>query len=479
MPLESFFNPSGCAVVGASRRPDRAGHQILRNLEQNGYQGALWAVNPRGEGVGPTPGYRQLAAIPGPVELVVMATPAQATPAVVDDLACRQRRVGDIKALVVVAAGFRETGQEQGAAWQDLLIARCHELGIRVLGPNCVGVISTHSGVNTTFILTDPPQEGGISFLSQSGAVGAWLIEEWSSPPCPLGFSKFISVGNMADVDLLEALNYLAEDETTNVVGLYLEGYAQGRALAQALGRVARKKPVVVLKVGRTGAGAQAAHSHTGSLAGSDRIYDGVLRQQGVRRVETIEELSDTMWAFDRLPLPQGGRTFLMTQAGGPGIYCADIIAESRHLSWAQVTGPTQKQLEGAMPPFASISRPVGHADITAQASANQHGLGAELILADEMTDALILVTVPVMFVPPTAIAQQLIQAQDRLQAAGIHKPLLPVLLAGTVVHDGRRALSEAGMVPLATPDRAARALNHLAGYAEFLRAGKEVTGGV
>jgi len=467
--LDSFFCPSGCAILGASGDPQKAGHQIVRNMLDAGGPGGLYPVNPTGDDILGLEGYSSLADIPGQVEMVILAVPAKYVESVVADLRQRQESAGDIRALVVVAAGFAETGTRDGQRRQALLLDTCKELGIRVLGPNCVGIIDWANGMNTTFIMGTQPKTGGISFVSQSGAVGAWLVETWSSGPVPVGLSKFISVGNMADVDLVEILDYLRSDPATKVVGMYLEGYHEGRRLARALRRLTAEKPVVVLKVGRSDRGAEAAHSHTGSMAGSDRIYDGIFRQVGVRRVSSVEELSDTLQAFDRLPLPGGPNAFLITQAGGPGIYCADTLEDQGETRFARVTAETRRALTEALPPFASVCRPEGHSDITAAATASQHARAVELTMLDESVDAVLLVTVPVLFVPPEDIASELIDVCSRLAARGINKPLLPVLLAGEVIERGRQLLDEAGLLTFETPDRAARALGHLVGYARFL----------
>jgi len=472
--LRSFFSPRGCAVLGASSNPSKAGHQIVRNMLEAGFSGGLYPVNLSGGHVLGLEAHSSVSQIPGRVEMVVQAVPAPHTDSVIDDLRRRQSTRGDIQALVVVAAGFAETGTAEGSDLQNRLLEACREMGIRVLGPNCVGVVSTSDGVDTTFILGGKRLPGGISFVSQSGAVGAWLIESWASGVCPVGFNKFVSVGNMADVELIELLRHFRDDQSTTVVGLYLEGYRRGRELAVALGELAARKPVVVLKVGRSSHGAQAAHSHTGSLAGSDRVYDGVMKQVGVRRASSIEELSDTLQAFDRLPLPTGPGVFLITQAGGPGIYCADVLAQSGDISFARIEETTKEALRAAVPPFASVCRPEGHADITAAATSSQHAEALRLVMRDEGVDAVLLLTVPVLFMPAEEVARGLVEVIRDLNASGIDKPFLPVLLAGEAVEEGRRTLDEAGLLSFVTPDRAARALAHLAGYARFRAGARE-----
>ena len=463
--LDGLFRPRGCAILGASTDPNKAGHQIVRNMKTAGYPGELYLVNPRGGQIDGTEFHRSLADIDGTVEMVVWAVPAPFTASGVADLQQRHRRHGDVRIVVTVAAGFAETGAEEGRRWQDLLVSTCKQLGIRVLGPNCVGVIDTGSGVDTTFIMGTDLQPGGISFVSQSGAVGAWLVESWAARPYSVGFNKFVSVGNMADVSLVEILDYLREDESTRVVGMYMEGYEQGREMARALEELGRVKPVVVLKVGESEHGARAARSHTGSMAGADRVYDGVFRQVGVRRVRTVGELSATLSAFDQLPAPEGRNLFVLTQAGGPGIYCTDILAAGGEVDFARVSADTRAALRDVLPPFASVCQPEGHADMTAAASAVQHGQALETVLRDDAVHAALVLTVPVLFVPPEAIAREIIAAHHRLQDSGIDKPFMPVLLSGDVVEEGRAALAGAGLMAPERPEDAARALGHLVAY--------------
>ncbi len=466
--LSGLFAPRGCAVLGASTDPEKAGHQIVVNMQEAGYARGLYPVNPRGEEVCGLSAYTRLCDIPGPVELAISAVPARFTGSLIEDLRARQSERGDLQVLVVVAAGYAEARTEEGQRAQDDLLAACTELGIRVLGPNCVGVVDNVNGLDTTFIAQVSREPGGISFLSQSGAMGAWLMQDWASRTHPVGFNKFISVGNMSDLDLLEILDYLRQDPDTSVVGLYLEGYVQGRRLAESFRRLAREKPVVVLKVGRSSHGAKAAQSHTGSMAGSDQIYDGMFKQTGVRRVQSVEELSDVLQAFDRLPRPAGRNVFLVTQAGGPGIYCTDVLEEGGEVRLARVREETRQSLRTLLPPFASVCQPEGHADITAAATAEQHAAALARVLEDDGVDSAILVTVPVLFMPGEAVAQEMVRMRNVLAERGVDKPILSVLLSGEPVREGVRILEENDLLTFSTPDRAARALSHLVAYEEF-----------
>lgn len=467
--LDAFFKPRGCAVIGASRDPQKAGHQILRNILDAGFTGGVYPVNPNESEIAGVRCHRSLDEVDGIVELVVISTPSHLVDGVIADLSRRMERVGDVRAVITAAAGFGETGTAEGRNRQDALVGCCRRWGIRQMGPNCVGIIDNVNRLDTTFIMGTRRKPGGISFVSQSGALGAWLVESWSSQPEPAALGKFISLGNMADVEMIEVIEYLGQDADTRVIGLYVEGHPQARSLVEVAGRVARRKPVVVLKVGRTEQGSAAAHSHTGSLAGSDRVYDGAFRQYGILRAGTVEEFSDMLQTFNSAGLPDGNRVFLVTQAGGPGIYCADTLSSFREVEFARIAASTKEALVKALPPFASVCRPEGHADITAAATIEQHCFAVEAVMRDPGVDAVILVTVPTLYLPPPALASALVETLRRLKAEGIEKPFLPVLLSGDWVKEGRMTLERNGVLTFETPDRAARAMAALIRYNNIL----------
>lgn len=468
-PLEELFSPTGCAVVGASRNPHKAGHQILANMLAAGYEGGLYPVNPGGEEILGLTSYPSLAAIPGRVELVILASPAASTPEVVRDLERRARERGDLRGVVCSAAGYAEVGSPEGRAYQEALTACCREHGLRLVGPNCVGLIDTASRVDTTFIAGIVHWRGGISLVSQSGALGAWLLMDWSATPAGrVGFRRFLTVGNMADVDIVEGIRTLGVDPLTRVLGLYVEGSPSARSLVQEAGEVARRVPVLALKVGRSAEGARAAKSHTGSLAGTDALYDGAFRQLGVQRVASPRDLSDGLRAFDALPLPRGQRVFILTQAGGPGIFCVDEVAGTGHLESAAVSPGTKEALRRAAPPIASICEPEGHADITAAATAAQHVDCLEAVLRDEGVDAVILITVATLFLDLEELGRLTLTRLEALRSEGIDKPVYPVILSGNWVLPCRRILEEGGLPTWDSPDRAVRVLSLMSQRSAF-----------
>ncbi len=459
--LEEIFRPAGCAIVGASANPSKAGHQIVANMLAAGYEGGLYPVNPGGEAVLGLAGISSVSAIAGLVELVVLASPAATTAAVVEDLGHRMDARADIKGIICSAAGYAELGTPEGRAFQEQLAGFCRQRGIRLIGPNCVGIIDTESRVDTTFIAGIVHARGGISLASQSGALGAWLLMDWSATPAGrVGFHRFITVGNMADVDIIEGIATLGDDSRTKVLGLYVEGSPEARRLVEAVGAVARTKPVLVLKVGRSDDGARAAKSHTGSLAGTDALYEGAFRQFGVLRVASPRELSDGLRAFDALPLPRGGATFILTQAGGPGIFCVDEMSAAGNLGFPVVTEATKEAIRRSAPAIASVCEPEGHADITAAAGADHHVDSLEAILRDDAVDAVIFITVATLFLDLSGMAKKLLDMLAALRVEGIDKPVFPVILSGAWVLPCRRILEEGGLPTWDSPERAVRALS-------------------
>jgi len=467
--MRAFFDAKGCAVIGASANPTKAGRQILANMIAAGYDRGLFPVNASGGEILGLPVYASVDAIDAPVELVIIAAPAAATPDIVAQMKRRMDERGDLRAVVCAAAGFAELKNAEGEGHQALLAGFCKENGIRLLGPNCVGVIDVNNKIDTTFIAGTAHVPGGISFVSQSGAVGAWLLMSWASMPAGgVGFNKFITVGNMADADIIESLAHAGADEATRALGVYIEGSPESRRLVETAAAVARKKPVVVLKVGRTDEGAQAASSHTGSLAGSDALYEGAFNQYGIVRARNVEELSDTLRAFDALPLPKGDGVFILTQAGGPGIICVDELSSTNLFKPSLVSDATKQALKECLPPIASICHPEGHADITAAAGAEHHVRSLEAVLRDPSVHAVLFITVATLFLDLAGMARGMVEMIERLRKEGIDKPVFPAILAGNWTQESRGILEKAGHPSFESPDRAVRALVAMRRYSLF-----------
>ena len=319
--LHAFFNPTGVAIIGASADPHKLSHGVLRNMLSYGYQGAVYPVNPRADAILGQRCYPDIASVPDPVELAVLMVPAAACPAVLT--ACGLR---GLKAAIVISGGFREVGAE-GRALEDELVRIASSYGMRLIGPNCVGTLDAHTGLNSTFIRT-MPKPGPIAFVSQSGAICGGILE-WTAGK-GVGFSRFATLGNEADVTETDLIEALADDPNTRVIVAYVEAIQDGRRFIDVASRVSQEKPILVIKAGTTQAGTRAVSSHTGSLAGEMAAYDAAFVQSGVLRVGTVEELFNNALALAYGPLPRGRRVAVVTNAGGPASLAADEIENCR-----------------------------------------------------------------------------------------------------------------------------------------------------
>lgn len=462
--LDALFRPRGIAIAGASSDPTKPGHQVLANLLEAGYPGHIAAINPKANEVLGVPSYPSLDSVPGPVEMLILAVPAKTTPEMVEAIQTRVRQRRDLQTVVAIAGGFGETGTPEGLGWQDMLAAGCLEAGVRLVGPNCVGIIDNKNRVDTTFLTGVVRRPGGVSLLSQSGAMGAWMALEWGAQPVPIGLNKFVSLGNMAEVDMAEIMDYLGRDASTRAVGLYVEGQADARRLLEAAGKVAHRKPVVVLKVGRTGHGSDAAKSHTGALAGSDAIYDGAFKQYGLIRTRRLDDFVVTLNAFDKLPLPLGGRVSVLTNAGGPGVYALDCLSDNG-LELGRFSPATRATLAATLPAFASIGHPDGHVDMTGGVTPKQIVQSAAAILRDPGVDALFHLFVPTKFTSAEEVARELLSLLPGLKRHSLDKPYLPIMLAGHGVAAARKLLEENGVPTFGSPDEAAAALSAMVRY--------------
>lgn len=470
--MDKLFNPNGIAVVGASANPGKAGYVAIRNMRDKEYPGRVFPVTPREKEILGYPCYASLADIEENVDLVVLIMPSKLIYSVMDDLDRRMESKNDVKFIVCAAADYAETKTPEGIDRQKRLMQTAEKYGIRVIGPNCIGVIDNRSRVDTTFVDTGVPFSAfgsptGITFVSQSGALASAVLMEGAGRVAPVLYNKFVSIGNMADIDFVDLLEYLENDESTTVIGIYMEGYNDGKKLAQTFRRISLKKPIVVLKVGRSEVGANAANSHTGSMAGSDKVYDAMFKQSGVIRVETIDELIDTMQAFDRMPLPKGGNLFLLTQAGGPGIYCTDAICASENLTMPLVSDDTKQKLLETQLPMANICHPEGYADITASASVKNHVEGLEIVLADDKVDAAILVTVVPTFLPQVELAEGFV-ALDKATPEDKKKPVYYCVMAGAYTAQARQIMENNGLCTFNTPEKAVLAASNLCKYVAF-----------
>jgi acetyltransferase len=450
--LDAFFTPRAIAVVGASRDPRKLGYIILDNLLRARFEGAVFPVNPGAESVLGLDAFATVSAVPGPVDLAVIVVPASHVPALIDDCAAKS-----VPAAVVISAGFREAGPE-GLALECEVVRRARAGGIRVIGPNSVGIINTFAGLNATFADTQPLSYE-VALVSQSGAV-ATAILDWARA-IGVGFSKFVSLGNMADVTEVELFEYLASDPQTKVIISYLEGFSDARACFEAARHITRRKPVVVMKVGRSASGAKAASSHTGALASSDAIVDAAFRQAGIIRADTMDELFDLTLSFAYMPPPRGPRLAIVTNAGGPGVMATDA-AERAGLQLARLCDETQTGLRAALPANASVGNPV---DVLGDARPDRYRDAVELVLADPGVDALVVLLTPQAMTNAKRTAETIISL-----ARGQSKPVMAVYMGGDAVAEGRVMLDMAQVPAFHYPERAVRALGAMWAYGRYLQ---------
>jgi len=472
--MDAFFDPNNIAVVGASDNPLKAGHVILENLKRIGYPKKVFPINAGKIEILGYPCHKKLSEIDDVVEMVILIMPSKMIFEFMGDLEARMQVKNDVKVIVCASADYAETKTEEGIRRQKCLMETAGRYGIRVMGPNCIGVIDNVNRVDTTFVETVLPPESrgrrsGISFISQSGSIAASMLMLGASQPAPIAMNKFVSIGNMADVDFIDLLEYLEQDEDTKVIGLYLEGYPDGKRLIETMARIVPQKPIIVLKVGRSDIGASAANSHTGSLAGADAVYTAAFRQYGIIQVETIGELLDTLQIFNSCVLPKDESMFILTQAGGPGIYCTDALIASKRLKMPLVSEETKVRLRGCIPEMSSVCSPEGYADITAAASVQQHADSLRAVLEDENVSSVAFITVLPKFVPQKELAEAIL---DVLKGTGwIHKkPVYVCIMAGNFVLPVRKALEENGIRTFNTPLECVRAATYMAQYACFLK---------
>ena len=450
--LRLFFYPRSIAVVGASKNRGTIGGEIFHNLLSYGFVGPVYPVNPTADVVQSVPAYQSVEDIPGPVDLAVIVVQEKYVIEAVS--ACGRKGV---KALVVISAGFGETGKE-GQAKQADLIQTCRAAGMRLIGPNCMGIINADPDVrmDATFAPGKPPT-GRVGFSSQSGALGLAIIELANS--LGLGISTFVSVGNKADISGNDLLRYWESDANTDVILLYLESFGNPRKFSQIARRVGRKKPIVVVKSGRSAAGARATSSHTGALlAASDVTVDALFRQSGVIRTDTLEELFDVAALLVNQPLPKGRRVGIITNAGGPGILCADAC-EARGLEVPMLTEASREQLRSFLPPGAGIGNPV---DMIASAGAEHYQRTIEIVAADPNIDALIVCFTPPLVTRAEDVATAAVNAIERSK---IDKPVLTVFLQA----DAAPEIIRSKNIPsYQFPETAAIALARASRYAQW-----------
>lgn len=436
--LEKFFSPRSVAVVGASREQGKVGHEIIKNLLLCGFSGKIFPVNPKAASILGKKVYAGIADIPnGEVDLAVIVIPA---PYVKESLIqCAQK---GIRSIIVISAGFKESGQE-GAKKERELLETAKEYGVRILGPNCLGLINTGTNLNASFS-GDMPVKGNIAFFSQSGALGTAILD-WAVGQ-KIGFSKFLSLGNKADLDEIDIMEALCQDPDTKVILGYLEGIERGREFMHKAREVSKVKPIIITKSGSTSAGTRAASSHTGSLTGSDVAFEAAFMQSGVIRARTIEELFNYALAFAYQPLPHGPNLAIVTNAGGPGILAADS-AEKNNINLGFLSKETTDKLITVLPPAASVYNPV---DILGDARAERYQKTLEVVLQDPKVHGILVILTPQAM---TEIPQTAEIIGEVSMSTG--KPILTSFMGEYAVREGIERLAKYKIPNYSYPEHA------------------------
>jgi acetyl coenzyme A synthetase (ADP forming)-like protein len=455
--LRPFFHPRSVAVVGASRNPNNIGTRILNAIRGAGFKGSVYPVNPKADVVASLKAYPNLRELPQAPDLVVVAVPANTVNAVIDDCAARA-----VRAVIVTTAGFAEIGAE-GRDQQKELLGKIRGYGMRMVGPNCLGLLNTDPSVrlNASFA-PDFPAAGNVAFCSQSGALGLAIIA--LAHERELGLSSFVSIGNKADISGNDLLQYWEEDDRTKVILLYLESFGNPRRFARIAKRISRHKPIVAVKAGRTGAGRRAAGSHTAALAADDVAVDALFHQTGVIRAETLGEMFDLALTISSQPLPRGRRVAILTNAGGLGILCADAC-EANGLVVQQPSAQTKRRLREFLSPAASVENPV---DMIASASADDFRRAVEILLCADEADALIVLTIHIGLADIAAISREVRRAVNGARTkTGAGKPVLTCIVDGEPLAKSTSTGGEQ-LPNLTFPESAARVLSKLSQYAEW-----------
>jgi acetyltransferase len=451
-PLDAFFAPHAVAVVGATENPGSVGRTLLANLLAGSFNGAIYPVNPKRPTVLGVKAYPSVSALPEPVDLAVLVTPAPAVPALIAECV----RAG-VKAAIVISAGFKEIGPE-GAALERQIAEHLRGSAMRVIGPNCLGVMSPRAGLNATFAAA-MARPGKVALVSQSGAILTAILD-WSLQE-NVGFSAFVSVGSMLDVGWGDLITYLGDDPRTESIILYMESIGDARAFLSAAREVALRKPVIVIKAGRSEAAAKAAASHTGALTGSDEVLDAALRRCGVLRVGTIADVFYMAEVLAKQPRPRGPRLAILTNAGGPGVLAVDALI-GHGGEPAQLSGETVAALNALLPPQWSHNNPI---DILGDAGPERYAKAVEIAAQDPNSDGLLVVLTPQAMTDPTQTAERL-----KPYARKTGKPILASWMGGAGVAAGVAILNGADIPTFPYPDTAARAFDYMWRYTYNLR---------
>jgi acetyltransferase len=455
--LEVFFKPHNIAVIGATEKPASVGRSLIWNLVHGRFAGKVFPVNPKRTKVLDLECYPRIGEVPGKVDLAVIATPADTVPQLIVECAD-----AGVAGAIIISAGFREIGPG-GAALEQEILKQARRGRMRVIGPNCLGLMSPHNGLNATFA-SAMALPGNVGFISQSGALCTAILD-WSQREM-VGFSAFVSVGSMLDVGWGDLIQYLGDDPHTRSIVIYMESVGanpgEARSFLSAAREVGLTKPIIVIKAGRTEAAAKAAASHTGALTGSDEVLDAAFRRCGVLRVNTIAELFYLSEALGKQPRPSGPRLTIVTNAGGPAVLATDALL-SQGGKLAELAAESIENLNAFLPPHWSHGNPI---DILGDATPERYANAVEIAAKDPGSDGLLVILAPQAVTDPGVVAEQL-----KPYAHAYNKPLLASWMGGTDVAAGENILNAAGIPTYAYPDSAARVFHAMWRYTDNLRA--------
>lgn len=445
--LEYFFKPRGVALVGASREPGKVGHELMKNLIEYGYKGAIYPVNPKADEILGYKCYKSVLEIPGVVDLAVIMVPAAAVPSVLEE--CGQKGV---RAIQIISSGFKEVGNVE---LEKQIVDIARKYGMRIIGPNTFGLVYTPNNLNASF----GPREvlkGSICFITQSGALGialmGWTILE------EIGLSGMVSEGNKCDVDEADLLEYFMHDENTKVITIYMEGLAKGggRRFVEVAKKVTKLKPIIVVKGGRSERGERAVASHTGSIAGSDRVFDAAFKQCGVIRALTLEQMFDWARVCALQPPPKGENAIIITNGGGAGVQATDTCEDYGVNLLQPLPDDLASELRRYMPPFGSTRNPV---DLTGQAPADAFSGAVYTALKHPNIDSVIVLYCRVAVLEPIDFANAVLEAVDKAASEGIRKTIVAGLVGGADTLDAIRHLNRRGIPSYPSAERASAAL--------------------
>lgn len=448
---ENFFKPQSVAVVGASRNEEKLGYQVVNKLLEADFRGEIYPLNPKlaGKDLLGRRVYARLAEVPGKVDLVVVVIPRDFVLPIIEDCGSKGAR-----SVVIISAGFKEVGEE-GASLEDKILKMAKRWGIRIIGPNCLGIINAHWNLNASFA-PSASSKGNIAFFSQSGALGTAILDRLRKEG--VGISKFISLGNKMDIDEVDILEMLKDDDETRVILGYLESISKGRDFMRLAKATAQVKPLIIIKSGRGEKGKKAASSHTGSLAGQDEAYGVAFRQAGVLRADTFGQALGMVKAFSSQPLLEGNRVVVLTNAGGAGILATDACEKSS-LEMASLGDETKKKLQDRLPAHISLSNPV---DILGDAKADRYQIATREILADQGVDGILLLLTPQAATDPGTVAEAVVEE------AGAAKPILACFMGHDKIKDAVDILQGSGIPNYEDPEHAVMAMEGMYRYLEW-----------